>query len=145
MNLSQVMTRNVQVVHPDTTLRDAALVMRNANIGMLPVVDGERVVGILTDRDLVVRGMAELRDPARARVRHVMTTDVVRVYEDQEMEDAIDVMGLMRVQRVVVVDRQERLLGVLSASDAAVLCHGDTRAGHLYENIAARAVVSTGV
>lgn len=145
MNLASAMSRKVQVVAPEATIHDAASMMRRADVGMLPVVDGHHTVGVITDRDIAIRAVADGRDPNRTRVREIMSADLVCVFEDQSLEDAIALMSQRRIQRLLVMTRDQRLAGVVSASDAACICHGDSRVGPLYEQIARRSVASLGV
>jgi CBS domain-containing protein len=92
MLLREVMTPKVEVIHPDATLREAAQKMKSLDVGPVPVCDGDRLQGMLTDRDITVRATAEGRDPNTTRVREVMTPDVVYCFEDQEVQDAARMM-----------------------------------------------------
>src|SRR5437867_8644779 len=92
VQVKEIMTRDVAVIHPDDTLQEAAEKMRTLNIGPLPVCDDDRLVGMLTDRDITVRGTAEGSDSWTEKVRDVMTTDVVYCYEDQNVRDAVKLM-----------------------------------------------------
>src|SRR5437764_1901261 len=101
MQVSKVMTRDAECVRPDTTLQEAARKMRDLDVGPLPVCgDGDRLVGLLTDRDISVRATAEGRDPTRTPVQEVMTPDVVYVFDDQDARDAADTMAGHQIRRV---------------------------------------------
>jgi CBS domain-containing protein len=91
--------------------------MRDEDIGAVPVVDGDKLIGMVTDRDIVVRGLADSRDPAAATARAVMTSTLLYCFDDQSVEEALDNMGEQQVRRLPVVDRDKRLVGVVSIGD----------------------------
>lgn len=117
--VADVMDRELRVANPDDTVQQAARMMRDSDTGVLPVGEGDRLVGMLTDRDVAVRLIAEGRDPARTKVREVMTPDVRYVYEDQNLDDVANNMAEQQVRRLPVVNRAKRLVGVVSLSDIA--------------------------
>jgi CBS domain-containing protein len=119
MQLKQLMTAHVELIHPDTTVQEAARVMRMAQIGALPVCEGSQLRGILTERDLVGRVLAEGRDPQRTTVRDVMTAELIACVEDQESAEALRVMQERQIRHLAVVDRTGRLVGILSLRDLA--------------------------
>ena len=119
MQLREVMTRNVEVVHPDATLREAAQKMKNLDVGPIPVCDGDRIQGMLTDRDITIRATAEGRDPNTTPVREVMTPDVVYCYEDQDVQQAADLMEERQIRRLIVLNREKKLTGIVSLGDLA--------------------------
>jgi CBS domain-containing protein len=119
MRISDVMTRDVQVIRPDKSVRDAAQLMDSLNVGVLPVCDGERLVGIITDRDITVRATAAGRDPDETRVREVMTDDVRWCFDDEDVRDAVRVMSDVQIRRIPVVDRNKRLVGIVALGDLA--------------------------
>ncbi|ASY72120.1 CBS domain-containing protein [Sinorhizobium fredii] len=118
MHVSEIMTRDVHLVTPNDTIRDVARQMAENDIGFLPVEDHDRLVGMVTDRDIVVRGVADGLDP-QAKVRDVMTTDVKYCFEDEEVDDVARNMGDIQVRRLPVVNRDKRLVGIVSLADAA--------------------------
>jgi CBS domain-containing protein len=120
MKVDEVMTRKVEVIHPQAGLPEAAMTMRTHDVGSLPVMDGDRLVGILTDRDIATRAVAEKRDLMTALVDDVMTRTVVHVFEDQELGEAGELMATWQVRRLPVLDRQRRLVGILSLGDLAI-------------------------
>jgi CBS domain-containing protein len=121
MQLKDVMARDVEVIAPDASLREAAEKMRALDIGSVPVCDGRRLIGMVTDRDITVRAVAEGRDPALARVRDVMTPDVTYCYEDDDVKDAARLMGERQIRRLAVLDRgSKQLVGMVSLGDVAV-------------------------
>src|SRR5438270_229940 len=129
MVVREVMTPHVEVIHPDATLREAAEKMKSLDIGPIPVCDGQRLQGMLTDRDITVRATAEGRDPNSTRVRDVMTPDVVYLFEDQDVQDAARIMEQRQIRRLVVLDRDKRLVGIVSLGDLAVQTEDDELGG----------------
>jgi CBS domain-containing protein len=118
--VADVMSTQVRVIGPDDTVQQAARIMREQNVGALPVGEGDRLVGMVTDRDVALRLVAEGRDPARTKVREVMTPDVRYIFEDEELGHAAENMAEQKVRRLPVVNRDKRLVGVLSLGDLAV-------------------------
>jgi CBS domain-containing protein len=141
MQVHQVMTPHVKCIGPSTTLDQAAAIMRELDVGALPVGDGNPT-GILTDRDIVVRAVADGRDPVQTRARDIITPRVCSIYQDQNIEDASELMSKERIRRVLVLDRQQRPVGILSLGDlsrasaegsAQVALEGVTRPGQATE------------
>src|SRR5712692_8121965 len=120
MLVKDVMTRNVQVISPHSTLQAAADFMKRLDIGPLPVCEEDRLLGIVTDRDITVRATAEGLDPWGTRVRDVMTPKVVYCFEDQEIEEAAALMQMKQLRRLLVLNRAKRLAGIISLGDLAV-------------------------
>jgi len=116
MKVSEVMTRDVQTVRPDQTAREAANFMLNSDAGSIPVTEGERLVGMVTDRDIAVRGVAQGNGPDTP-VRELMTNDVIWAHEDDDVEDVASKMSETQVRRLPVVDSNERLCGIVSLGD----------------------------
>lgn len=143
MQLKDVMTKVVEVVRPDETLRHAAAKMRAADVGSLPVCEGTKVLGMLTDRDIVVRAAAEGRDPAATRVDEAMTSEAFFCYDDQSVDDAARMMSDRQVRRLVVLDRQSRLTGIVSLGDLAVDAGDEKMAGKVLSHVSRPAQDST--
>lgn len=118
MKVRDCMTRDVRVTSPNQSLRDAALLMAELDVGVLPVGEDDRLVGMVTDRDIAIRGIGQGIGPD-AQVREVMTDTVKYCYEDQSLEEVSRNMGDVQVRRMPVVDRQKRLVGIISLSDIA--------------------------
>jgi len=129
MRVSEVMTRGVECVGPDATLQEAAAKMRSLDIGPLPVCDDDRLAGMVTDRDIAVRAVAEGKDPRSTRVREVMSDGVNYCFEDDDVANAARVMKDKQVRRLVVLDRDKRLVGIVSVGDLAVETGDDKLAG----------------
>src|SRR5215208_6093834 len=116
MKVSEVMTRDVQTVRPDQPVQDAASFMLSADAGSIPVAEGDRLLGMITDRDIAVRGIARCYGPDTP-VRELMTDDVVCIRIDDDVEDAANRMSEAQVRRLPVIDDQERLCGIVSLGD----------------------------
>ena len=116
MKVRDCMSRDVHLARPDDTIRDAARAMAEIDAGALPVAETDRLVGMITDRDIAVRAVAQGRGPD-TRVDQVMTREVLYCYEDQEADDVLRNMGDMKVRRLPVVDREKQLIGIVSLSD----------------------------
>jgi CBS domain-containing protein len=120
MKLGEIMTREVEVIQPDDSLRVAARKMRDRDIGFLPVCDGETLLGVLSDRDITIRALADGMDVNVMLGRDLMTTPAIYCYEDQEVSEAARLMEEHQIRRLVVLSREgERLVGVISLGDLA--------------------------
>jgi CBS domain-containing protein len=119
MKISEVMTRDVRVVQPDRTVREAARLMDEMNVGVLPVCDGRRLLGMITDRDITVRSTAAGLAPDQSYVRDVMTDNVEWCFEDDDVEEIVEVMSRHQIRRIPVVDRDKRLVGIVALGDLA--------------------------
>ena len=117
--VSEVMTRGVAVLSPSDSLQRAAQRMGELNIGALPVCEGHEVVGMITDRDITVRGVAEGMNPARAHVSEVMTEHAHSCSEDQTAEEVMNLMGDLQVRRLPVLDEAGEIVGIVSLGDLA--------------------------
>jgi CBS domain-containing protein len=120
MRIRDVMTRDVQVVSPSDSIREAARLMDELNVGVLPVVEGERLVGMVTDRDITVRATAAGLAPDGTQVSQVMSDGPAACYEDDVVSDVARLMGGKQVRRVPVLDAGDRLVGIVSLGDLAV-------------------------
>src|SRR6185436_16604779 len=118
MRVSEYMTPDVRIASPDETIREAAKTMAEVDAGALPVGENDRLVGMITDRDIAIRGIAEGRGPD-AKVREVMSEDVRYCYDDEAAADVLRHMGDIRVRRLPVLNREKRLVGIISLGDLA--------------------------
>lgn len=116
MKVSEVMTRDVQTVRPDQSVKDAASFMLSADAGSIPVIEGERLIGMITDRDIAVRGVANGYGPDTP-VRALMTNEVICVRDDDDVDDVASKMSEAQVRRLPVIDDEERLCGIVSLGD----------------------------
>ena len=135
MKIQTLMTRKVEVIHPDTPLQQAAATMKRLDVGMLPVCDGERLVGTLTDRDITVRATAEGLDPAKTPAERVMTMDVCYCFDTHEVEQAVKLMEQKQIRRLPIVDRSKKLVGMLSLGDIAVRSKNKKLAAEAIEQV----------
>lgn len=120
MKLGEIMTREVEIVQPDDSLQLAARKMRDRDIGFLPVCDGTTLIGVLSDRDLTIRALAEGMDGAVMLSRDLMTTPAIYCFDDQDVSEAARIMEEKQIRRLVVLSRgDERLVGVISLGDLA--------------------------
>jgi CBS domain-containing protein len=135
----EIMTRHVKGAHLDSSLREVARIMKDEDCGIVPVVDESgRLQGVLTDRDLVIRTLAEGRPPDNMRARDVMTDEVEAVTPDEDIHSIIALMGRSQVRRVPVVDRHDRLVGIISMADIATRAHYDEELQEALDRISAR-------
>jgi CBS domain-containing protein len=123
MKVSEVMTRDVRVASPDETIRQAAKTMASLDAGVLPVGENDHLIGMITDRDIAIRGIAQGKGP-KAKVRDVMTEDVKYCFDDQEVEEVTRNMADIQVRRLPVLNRDKRLVGILSLGDIAISADG---------------------
>jgi CBS domain-containing protein len=135
MQIHEIMTPDVEIIHPDGMLREAAEKMSRLDIGPLPVCDGARLVGMLTDRDITVRAIAKGHDPNTTKVREVMTPEVVYCFEDQDIETAAQMMETRQIRRLPVLNRDKRLVGIVSPGDLAVGTGDRKLAGETLERV----------
>jgi CBS domain-containing protein len=117
--VNELMTRGVRTAAPTDTLCDAAQAMEELDVGVLLVCDGERLVGVITDRDIAVRGVAQRLSPDRTHLDVIMTGEVRWCFDDSTVEEALRTMSELQIRRLPVIDRDRRLVGVLSLGDAA--------------------------
>jgi CBS domain-containing protein len=135
MQIREIMTRDPVVTPPDTTLREAAKVMRDLDSGVLPIGEEDRLLGMLTDRDITIRATAESKDPNSTPVREVMSSEIVACFEDDDEQDAAAKMQEHQLRRLVVLDRNERLVGIVSMGDLTLYTTDDRLAGEVTEAV----------
>ena len=118
--IKDIMTRDVAVAQLDDTLQSAAQSMQRLNIGALPVCEGKLLAGMVTDRDITVRGVADGLDPASARVREVMSGDVLSCHAEDTVDQVMAVMGSAQVRRLAVLDADQCIVGIVALGDLAI-------------------------
>jgi CBS domain-containing protein len=133
MKVSEVLTRDVQTIQPDQTAQQAANFMLSADAGSIPVTEGDRLIGMITDRDIAVRGVAKGHGPDTP-VRELMTNDIVCVRIDEDCEEAASRMSEAQVRRLPVLDDQDRLCGIVSLGDLSRETDDET-AGQALEGV----------
>ena len=119
MQLREIMTTDVQLTDSATTLKDAAALMRDGDFGLLPVGENDRLIGMITDRDITVRAVADGRDPTTTPVREAMSEGIHYCFEDQTAEEAAEVMSKAQIRRLPVLNRDKRLVGIVALGDLA--------------------------
>ena len=115
-----VMTDSPRCVTTETSVSDAAVLMESEDVGSLPILDGDQLAGVVTDRDIVIRAIAKGKDPRGMAVRDVASRELVTVQADDDLMDALQLMATRQVRRLPVVDENNRLVGILSQADVAV-------------------------
>jgi len=135
MIVRDVMTQGAECVSPTTSLQEAARKMKDLDVGPLPVCENDRLVGMVTDRDITVRAVAEGCDPRTATVKEVMTPDVFYCFEDQDVQQAANLMKQNQVRRLVVLNRDKRLVGIVSLGDLAVETGDEHLTGRTLEEV----------
>jgi CBS domain-containing protein len=118
MRVGSLMSGNVKTIAPDRTLRDAARMMLQTDIGVLPVAENDRLIGMITDRDIAIRGIAARMGPD-AMVRQAMTEDIKYCFEDEEIDHVAGNMADLQIRRLPVMNRDKRLIGIVSLGDLA--------------------------
>ncbi|HYC59012.1 MAG TPA: CBS domain-containing protein [Thermoanaerobaculia bacterium] len=130
-----VMTANPECVSEKDSLRDVARIMKDRDTGVVPVVDGKKILGLITDRDIVVRGLAEGRDLGSVRVNELMTKHVRSVREDASVNEALEMMSSADIRRVAVVNNNDELVGIVSLGDISINTNKDGSVGKAVESI----------
>lgn len=118
MRVADCMTRDVRIANPEESLQEAARAMAQIDSGVLPVGENDRLVGMITDRDIAVRGVAR-GSPPESSIRDVMSSDVCYCYDDDDTDEVIENMSEIQVRRLPVVDHDKRLVGIVALSDIA--------------------------
>jgi CBS domain-containing protein len=119
MRVAEVMNRNVKMASPNDSLQDVAKRMVSDDIGFMPVGDGDRLVGAITDRDIVARAVAQGRDGKTTKVGDIMSAEIKYCYDDEDVDHVVQNLGSLQLRRLPVVNREKRLVGIVSLADAA--------------------------
>jgi CBS domain-containing protein len=135
MKIRDMLTRDPEVIRPDATICEAARKMKEHDIGMLPVCDGDHLVGSLTDRDLTIRAVADGADPLKTQVRDVMTSKIYYCFEDADLEEAARIMEDQQIRRLPVINSKKRLVGIISIGDMAVRTHDERLVEEVMERV----------
>lgn len=133
--LKEVMSKDVQCLSPQTGLKEIAKAMKELNVGSIPICENDRIVGIVTDRDIVLRTLADTLDPVSTRAKDVMTTPIVYCFEDQDIGEASRLMEVRQIRRLIVLNREKRLVGIVSLGDLSVRGGSEELAGETLEKI----------
>jgi CBS domain-containing protein len=135
MQLKKIMTPEVERIHKDASVHEIAQKMKMLDVGMVPVYDGDRLVGMVTDRDIALRVVAEGRDAMNTQAHEVMTPEVIYCFEDQTIEEAAQVMEKQQIRRLIVLNRDKRLVGIVSLGDLATHRQSQKAAGEALSEI----------
>lgn len=135
MQIGEIMSRDVRVISPNDTLREAAKIMREVDTGFLPVGENDRLIGTVTDRDITLRAVADGKDPNATVVRDAMSEHLIYCYEDQDPREAARIMGEKQIRRLPVLNRDKRLVGVLSLGDIATDTHQNPTVGQSLDKV----------
>jgi CBS domain-containing protein len=135
MKVKEIMTTGFETIESTQSLEDAAKKMARLAVGILPVEEGNEIVGIVTDRDIVVRGLAEEKDPTLTSVSEVMSSNLIWCYQDDDVEKAGKLMEERKVRRLLVCDQNDVPVGILSLGDLAVKTHQEQFSGEVLEFI----------
>jgi CBS domain-containing protein len=134
MKLKEIMTKDVATLHAEDTVQEAAHIMKQYNIGSVPVCSGEEIIGIITDRDIAVRSVAEGENFKNQKVREIMTSNPVIVNQEMDIHDAARIMSERQIRRLPVVDKKN-IVGIISLGDIAVESNLHDNAGEALSNI----------
>jgi CBS domain-containing protein len=135
MNISEIMTSDFEMIDSTSSLREAARKMKSLNVGFLPVQEGTMLIGLITDRDIVIRGLAEGQDVESTQVKDIISSEVVYCFEDDSIEDAVRLMEENKVRRLIVVDHDRVPVGIVSLGDIAVKTGQEQLSGEALERI----------
>lgn len=137
MQVKEVMTRGIEAIQPNATIQEAAEKMRVLDVGVIPVCENDRLLGTLTDRDITVRATAAGHHPAELKVRDIMTPDIVSCFEDQDVEEAARLMKERQIRRLLVLNREKVIVGIVSIGDLALGANDQKLAGQTLEQVSA--------
>jgi CBS domain-containing protein len=143
MFVREMMSTDVETISAEATLREAAAQMKSRDIGLLPVLDNDRVVGVITDRDIVLRAVAKGRNPSESTVRAAMSPNVISCRADEEIGTAAAIMGREQIRRVIVLDATDHPVGILALGDLATRLRNEELCGGVLERISESAAVAT--
>jgi CBS domain-containing protein len=135
MNVSEIMTTGFEMIDATSSLTEAAEKMKSLNVGFLPVKEGTRLAGLLTDRDIVIRGLAEGREPGSTQVKDIISSEVVYCYDDDSVEDAARLMEDNQIRRLIAVNRDQTPVGIVTIGDIAVKSGQEQLAGEVLERV----------
>jgi len=135
MQVKEIMTKNFEMVNSTDSLIEAAKMMKSLNVGVLPVMEGNKIVGLLTDRDIVIRALAEDKDANSIAVKDVMSPEIARCTSEDNVEDAANIMKENKVRRLLVLDNDNTPVGIVSLGDIAAKSQSEQLAGQTLEAV----------
>lgn len=135
MIVRDIMSRNVEVIHPHSVLQEAAGKMKSLDVGSLPVCDNQRLIGVITDRDITLRAVADGHDPGATKVSDVMTPELIYCYDDEPVREAAKLMERYQIRRLPIINRDKQLVGIVSLGDLAVETSNEKLSGKVLEQV----------
>lgn len=135
MKAKDLMSSNPEIISPDTTLLQAAEKMRDQNIGFLPIGENDRLIGAITDRDIVIRGVAEGKDANKAVVRDIISDEIRYCMESDSLDKVADMMSKLQIRRLVVLNDNKRIVGIISLGDFATKSQNTELSGKIIEEV----------
>ena len=129
MNVKEVMTPNVRIADPDQSIYEIAKLMRDDGFGVMPVGENDRLIGMITDRDICCRAVADKMNPEKTTVRDIMSEEMLYCFEDEDIDDVVDKMAKQQVRRFPVLNSNKRLVGIISLGDIALAAQNKQVAG----------------
>jgi len=135
MQVKEIMTKEIETISGSASISEAAKKMKSLNVGVVPVIEGNDLVGMITDRDIVIRGLAEKEDVSNVPVKDVMTTQVLSCSAEDSVEDAVKMMEDKQVRRLIALDESGAAVGIVSLGDIAAKAHSDALAGEALEAV----------
>jgi CBS domain-containing protein len=135
MIVRDIMTRDVEVIHPDSAIQEAAGKMAQLDVGSLPVCDNRRLIGVVTDRDIAVRAVAEGLDPKTTKVSAAMTPELIYCFEDEGVQEAVKLMQRYQIRRLPILNREKQLVGIVALGDLATDIGNERLSGRVLEEV----------
>ena|SRR6476620_2105097 len=129
MQAKDLMSKNPEILSPDMTLQEAAQKMKDQDFGFLPIGENDRLIGAITDRDIVIRGVAAGKDPNKTQVRDLMTDEIHYCFENDSIEKIAEMMGQLQIRRVAVLNDNKRITGIISLGDVATKSQDNNLSG----------------
>jgi CBS domain-containing protein len=135
MIVRDIMSRNVETIRPDSVIQEAASKMQTLDVGSLPVCDNQRLLGVVTDRDITIRAVASGLDPRSTKVSDTMTPELIYCYEDEPVREAAKLMERHQIRRLPILNRNKQLVGIVSLGDLAVETGNEKLSGKVLEEV----------
>ena len=139
MQLREIMSHQVETVPPECSLKEAAQQMKSLDVGSLPVCRNDKLIGVITDRDIAIRAVAKGQDPNTSTVNDAMTGECIFCYEDDDVENAVKMMEARQIRRLPVLDRSKHLVGIISLGDLATRWGNDKLSGEVLGQVSQQA------
>lgn len=135
MIVRDIMSRDVEVIAPNSVIQEAASKMKSLDVGSLPVCENQRLIGVVTDRDIALRAVAAGRDPNATKVSETMTPELIYCYEDEPVREAAKLMERHQIRRLPILNRDKQLVGIVSLGDLAVETSNEKLSGKVLEEV----------